>query len=148
MAIPNAQPLPPSQFIGGNFLYFAGLPIGINNGGSRALPSGTTATWIDFSGYNTLSVFVTIADTAGADVFALSVGVADPETATTVGLEELISEDGDGSFAATLYLPAFYATLDDAVLPFTNTNFLLLTYTGATSSTVHVTALKLWLTNA
>jgi hypothetical protein len=142
MSFNSAAALPPCRFIPGSVL-----------NGNIPLPFTVAAAGIDtflrldFQGFNTFSIYVDISNVS-AGAFIATLYVLDPETGLpldTLTGAELINETADGIYAATLYLPAYYATLTDTIMPFFQ-NSLILQNTGATD--ISVDALKLWLSNA
>lgn len=160
--MPNAlaASVPPAVFIGSTidaqYLNNA-TPIPLANAATLTLPRIQNGEFafqsqvLDISGFNTLSLFVTIADIVAGNTFAVTLATVDPQTGAALagGLGDLalISETTNGSYATTVYLPAFYAAIVDDVLPFYQV-FLVLSNTGGNAGTMHVTAFRLWLTNA
>lgn len=120
------------------------LPIGLAN-------AATTSGKFDASGFNTLSIFVTIADMVAGNTFKAILSVLDPETGAALagnkGDDTLISQTASASYAVSLYLPTYYSTLSGLVMPF-YLMLLTLSNTGGNAGTMHVNALKIWLSNA
>jgi len=110
-------------------------------------PSVGRGSIIDASGFNTLSVLATVSGVT--DTLKVIVSAVDPETGAQVvgNLADatIIDTSTDGSFAGTLYLPAYYAGLSGLIMPFDQLQLNLVNTGG---SDVTVTALKGWLTNA
>lgn len=143
-------PLPPVLFITGNQLNGTapGTAITFTDGQTRTL-GGTKP--VNISGYNTLSVFITLLNMVAGNTFTVTMSVVDPSTGAAVasglGDLELVSETTDDDYATTVYLPAYYATLTGLILPFHLALFTL-SNTGGNAGVMSVTALKFWLTNA
>jgi hypothetical protein len=143
-----AGALPSARFFSGPALQGSALPIPLANAGTRQLPNVGV---LDAAGFNTLSLFVTIANMVAGNTYKIVLSVVDPETglalAANKGDQTLISQTANNSYATTLYLPTLYAGLTTAVMPF---YFLILTLsnTGGNVGTMNTTALKLWLSNA
>jgi hypothetical protein len=131
----------PASKLGGVFVV---LPVPLAD-------AATASGRFDASGYNTLSFFVTIADMVALNTFKAVLSVVDPETglalASNKGDVTLVSQTASASYATSLYLPSYYATLTGLVLPF-GVMLLTLSNTGGHAGTMHVTALKMWLSNA
>lgn len=141
-----APALPPVLFVPSS--KFGLFPLQIVNATTQAVPSSV----LDFSGYNTLSVFITIANLPAGNNLDVTLVTFDPETgAALVGsLGNAVVIDNiaaNGSAAATLYLPAYYADLAALVLPFYQ-HKVNLVHNGGTAGTLDVTAFKLWLSIA
>jgi hypothetical protein len=151
----NTIAIPSYRFLTGTQLNNGTFPIGIANGGTATLPvagfPGPGANFLDFSGFNTLSCFITIASMGAGNTFTVVVVAMDLETGAAVvsslGNSTLLTLAANGSFAGTMYLPSLYASLSALILPFARMSINLV-HTGATGSTASVTALKFWLTNA
>lgn len=139
-----ASGLPPVTFISG--AQFEAFPLAIANNTTEVLPGARA---LDVSGYNTLSLFVTV-DLVAGNTVTVTLATVDPQTGAQVGgnLGDLllVSTAADGSFATTVYLPAYYATLTGLVLPFYQVQFNL--RNAGVAGAASVTAFKLWLSNA
>jgi len=143
----SSPALPPVMFIGARKLQ---LPVAVTNGTTETIP-GPADPFLDFQGYNTLSVFATITALPGGNTLTAVLVTMDPETgaalASDLGDATLLTMAANDDYAATLYLPTYYATLSGLVLPFYQFSIDLV-HTGAGVGDVSLDALKLWLTNA
>jgi len=141
------MPLPPARFFGGQYLNGGiALPIVLADAGSATLPLRDAC-----SGFNTLNLLVTITNIVAGNTFKVILETIDPETGAAIpsalGSVTMISQTTNNSFAASLYLPAYYTGLTGLILPF-YVNDLKLTNTGGNAGNMNVTALKVWLSNA
>jgi hypothetical protein len=90
-------------------------------GASLVVPAGTTvrvpaAGSLDFAGFNTLSVFATVAGFAAGDALKLRLNTLDPESAvgdpigSSLGARDLITVTGNGDYAQVFNLRDFLLT--------------------------------------
>lgn len=144
----SASALPQCQFLTGRQLFGAPLPIVIPGDDSQPLPSLTQA--IDFSGFNTLSYFMSVTGISGGDNLEMTLVTFDPETGSGIpsakGNLVLLTATADGDYAGTLYLPSYYDGLAGLILPFFQ-EIINLVHNGSGGGDVSVTALKFWLSN-
>lgn len=145
--MPIGTQLPPVWFKGTELLS-GSTQINLANGASSVMPFLGV---LDLSGYNTLSLFVTITSLVAGNTFKTILSAVDPSTGAAVagnlGDVTLLSKTASGSYAASLYLPTYYSTLTGLILPFYQ-GLLTVSNTGGNVGTMHVTAIKLWLSYA
>jgi hypothetical protein len=141
--------LPAASFIPASVLKGSALPIVL--AGNTALPLPSLVRAVDFSGFNTLSTIITVSGISGGDNLEVDLVVEDPETGTAtvfpIGFYNIFTLTTNGSFANTLYLPSYYAANSTNIMPFYQ-NLVNLVHNGNAGTSITISALKFWLTNA
>lgn len=127
----------------------SGVPVTIPTSGGVADPTLGRAP-LDFAGYNTLSAQLRTDELTGGNDLAVTLCTVNPATGALVGSignVALFAVSADGSYGATLYLPAMYVGLTIALLPF-GRHVITFDYGRGSAGTVNVIAFNLWLTCA
>lgn len=111
------------RFISSTRLLGGAAPVSIPAGTTVRMPLALPT--LDFAGFNSLSVFATIADFAAGDALKVRVNTLDPESAAAdpvggaggvIAAKDLITVTANGDFAGTLHLPTYYASLGNTFM--------------------------------